>query len=121
MVRGIQQSVFDTTENKYIRLFLYKYFKIKAVVSLPQLVFEPYTSTKTSILFAQKKTSDEVSAWNSAWNDASSDYSKLKTRVENLMAVHNGIKEKKKLPSIKDMTADEEKAIIRKMRKNYLS
>lgn len=117
----LPESVFDTTENKYIRLFLYKYFKIKAVVSLPQLTFEPYTSTKTSILFAQKKTSDEVFAWNSAWNDASSDYSKLKTRVENLMAVHDGIKEKKKLPSIKDMTADEEKAIIRKMLKNYLT
>lgn len=31
----LPESVFDTTENKYIRLFLYKYFKIKAVVSLP--------------------------------------------------------------------------------------
>ncbi|MCA9496555.1 MAG: N-6 DNA methylase, partial [Nanoarchaeota archaeon] len=28
----LPESVFDTTENKYIRLFLYKYFKIKAVV-----------------------------------------------------------------------------------------
>jgi hypothetical protein len=117
----LPESVFDTTENKYIRLFLYKYFKIKAVVSLPQLTFEPYTSTKTSILFAQKKTSDEVSAWNSAWIAASSEYSKLKTRVGNLMAVHDGIKEKKKLPSIKEMTPDEEKATIRKILKNYLT
>lgn len=31
----LPESVFDTTENKYIRLFLYKFFKIKAVVSLP--------------------------------------------------------------------------------------
>jgi len=30
--------------------------KIGAVVSLPQLTFEPFTSTKTSLLFAQKKT-----------------------------------------------------------------
>lgn len=117
----LPESVFDTTENKYIRLFLYKYFKIKAVVSLPQLAFEPYTSTKTSILFAQKKTSDEVIAWNDAWNIASNEYSKLKTRVENLMAVHDGTKEKKKLPSIKEMTADEEKATIRRMLKNYLT
>lgn len=117
----LPESVFDTTENKYIRLFLYKYFKIKAIVSLPQLAFEPYTSTKTSLLFAQKKTSDEVSAWNAAWNAASSEYSKLKTRVENLIAVHDGTKEKKKLPSIKEMTADEEKATIRRMLKNYLT
>ena len=56
----LPESVFDTTENKYIRLFIYKYFKIKSVVSLPQLTFEPYTSTKTSILFIQKKTKHEV-------------------------------------------------------------
>jgi len=88
----LPESVFDTTENKYIRLFLYKYFKIKAVVSLPQLAFEPYTSTKTSLLFAQKKTSAEVEKWNKAWDEASKEYSKLKTRVENLIAVHDGIK-----------------------------
>ena len=51
----LPESVFDTTENKYIRLFLYKYFKIKAIVSLPQVTFAPYTPTKTSILFAQKR------------------------------------------------------------------
>ncbi len=41
----LPESVFDTTENKYIRLFLFKYFNIKAIVSLPQITFEPYTST----------------------------------------------------------------------------
>ncbi len=117
----LPESVFDTTENKYIRLFLYKYFKIKAIVSLPQLAFEPFTSTKTSILFAQKKTSDEVIAWDNYWDTASNEYSKLKTRVENLIAVHDGTKEKKKLSSIKEMTADEEKATIRRMLKNYLT
>jgi type I restriction enzyme M protein len=59
----LPESVFDTTENKYIRLFIYKYFNIKAVVSLPQLAFAPYTTTKTSILFAQKKTKEEVDKW----------------------------------------------------------
>jgi type I restriction enzyme M protein len=56
----LPESVFDTTENKYIRLFIYKYFKVKAVVSLPQVAFEPYTSTKTSLLFLQKKTKAEL-------------------------------------------------------------
>ena len=51
----LPESVFDTAENKYIRLFLFRYFNIKAIVSLPQLTFAPFTSTKTSILFAQKK------------------------------------------------------------------
>lgn len=117
----LPESVYDTTENKYIRLFLYKYFKIKAVVSLPQLAFEPYTSTKTSLLFAQKKTAEEVSKWDAEWNKASSEYAKLKTRVENLIAVHDGAKEKKRLPSIKDMTLAEETGVIRRILKGYLT
>lgn len=117
----LPESVFDTTENKYIRLFLYKYFKIKAVVSLPQLAFEPYTSTKTSILFAQKKTKEEIAAWNEAWDTASKDYSQLKTRVDNLISVYNGKKLKAKLPSIKNLTADEEVALLQKMLKNYIT
>lgn len=117
----LPESVFDTTENKYIRLFLYKYFKIKAVVSLPQLAFEPYTSTKTSILFAQKKTKSEVEAWNRAWDKASKEWQTLKTRVENLIGVHNGLKQKAKLPSIRDLTAAEEKAVLRRMLKAYIT
>lgn len=117
----LPESVFDTTENKYIRLFLYKYFKIKAVVSLPQLAFEPYTSTKTSILFAQKKTKSEVEAWNSAWEEACREWQTLKTRTENLIAVHDGLKQKAKLPSIRDLTSEEETDIIRRMLKAYIT
>lgn len=78
----LPESVFDTTENKYIRLFIYKYFKVKAVVSLPQVTFEPYTSTKTSLLFAQKKTTDEIEQWNNLWNKYSNEWGLLKTRCE---------------------------------------
>ncbi len=117
----LPESVFDTTENKYIRLFIYKYFKIKAVVSLPQITFEPYTSTKTSILFAQKKTKNEILLWNEAWNEASKEYSKLKTRVENLIAVYDGTKEKNKLPSIKGLSAKEESQVICDMLYNCIT
>jgi len=117
----LPESVFDTTENKYIRLFLYKYFKIKAVVSLPQLTFEPYTSTKTSILFAQKKTKEEIENWNEVWNEASKQYNLLKTRVENLIAVSDGTKDKKKLKSIKDLTSSEETEIVKRMLKSYIT
>ena len=79
----LPESVFDTSDNKYIRLFIYKYFVIKAVVSLPQVTFAPFTPTKTSILFAQKKTSYEISRWNTVWQEKSKEYSKLKTKCEN--------------------------------------
>lgn len=117
----LPESVFDTTENKYIRLFLYKYFTVKAVVSLPQISFEPYTSTKTSILFAQKKTAAEVKAWNDAWDSASKEYSHLVTQAKNLIAVANGTKQKAKLPSIKNLTAEQERKVLARMLKNYLT
>lgn len=115
----LPESVFDTTENKYIRLFIYKYFKVKAVVSLPQLTFEPYTSTKTSLLFAQKKTKVEIRDWDKLWSKYSTNWSNLKTRCENLMAVYLDGKDKKKLPSIKDLRGAEEKEVLSRMLKNY--
>lgn len=116
----LPESVFDTTENKYIRLFLYKYFKIKAVVSLPQSTFAPFTNTKTSILFAQKKTKREIQQWNSIWADCSKEYSHLKTRVENLLNVYEGKKKRNKLPSIKDLTTEQEREIIDRFLKAYI-
>lgn len=77
----LPESVFDTTENKYIRLFLFKYFNVKAIVSLPQVTFEPYTSTKTSLLFAQKKTKKQIEQWNELWDKYGKEWSLLNTRV----------------------------------------
>jgi type I restriction enzyme M protein len=77
----LPESVYDTTENKYIRLFLFKYFNVKAIVSLPQVTFEPFTSTKTSLLFAQKKTKKQVEDWNTLWNKYGNEWSLLKTRI----------------------------------------
>jgi len=94
----LPESIFDTTENKYIRLFIFKYFKIKAVISLPDTTFAPYTPTKTSILFAQKN---------------------IKTRVENIIKVFEGKGNKIKLKSIKDLTEVQEKDMLKKMLKNY--
>lgn len=103
----LPESVYDTTENKYIRLFLFKYFKIKAIVSLPQLTFDPYTKTKTSLLFAQKKTKQEVEEWNSLWNKYGSEWGKLKTRVVryyNFFVKNEKIS--KKYAWVKELTTD---------------
>lgn len=116
----LPESVFDTTENKYIRLFLYKYFKIKAVVSLPQLTFEPYTSTKTSLLFAQKKTKAEIEKWNELWSKYSKEWNNLKTRCENLIAVYLHKKDRKKYSSISNLNETEEKEILARMLKDYI-
>lgn len=103
----LPESVFDTTENKYIRLFLYKYFFVRAVISLPQVTFEPFTSTKTSLLLAQRKTDAEIREWNEIWTKHSNEYSKLKTRAENYVKVYIEGEDKKKFPSIKTDTDDD--------------
>lgn len=116
----LPESVFDTTENKYIRLFLFKYFKIKAVVSLPQVTFEPFTSTKTSLLFAQKKTESEVVEWNTRWDKFQSEWSKLNTRVLNYISVYIKGEKKEKYPSIKSDSDKDSLKNIHYFLKDYL-
>ncbi|MCK5476634.1 MAG: hypothetical protein KAI55_01820 [Candidatus Aenigmarchaeota archaeon] len=103
-----------------MRLFIYKYFKVKAVVSLPQLTFEPFTSTKTSLLFAQKKTKLEIEEWNKLWSKYSNEWNNLKTKCENFVKVYLEDKDREKLPSIKDLTETEEKEFLTRMLKDYI-
>lgn len=113
----LPESVFDTTENKYIRLFLFKYFNVKAIVSLPQVTFEPFTSTKTSLLFAQKKTKKQVEQWNTLWDKYGKEWSLLKTRVTDYVKYFvKGDKLNKKWA--KDVVADIEKENFENIKTN---
>jgi len=113
----LPESVFDTTENKYIRLFLFKYFNVKAIISLPQVTFEPYTSTKTSLLFAQKKTKKQVEQWNTLWDKYGKEWGLLKTRVTDYVKYFvKGDKLNKKWA--KDVVADIEKENFENIKTN---
>ena len=84
----LPESVFDTTENMYVRLFLFKYFWIKAIVSLAggkRSPFSPYTSTKTCLLLAQKKTKEEIKEWNTVWNRKEREYANLRSKLRELL------------------------------------
>jgi type I restriction enzyme M protein len=124
----LPESVFDTTENKYIRLFLFKYFNVKAIVSLPQVTFEPYTSTKTSLLFAQKKTKSQVEQWNELWDKYGKEWAKLKTRIVRYFDYFvNGAKLSRKFAWVKELTTDlnilmerEDKEAVEVINKNDL-
>ncbi|OHB36690.1 MAG: hypothetical protein A2Y09_00280 [Planctomycetes bacterium GWA2_39_15] len=100
-----------------MRLFLFKYFNIKAVVSLPVLTFEPYTSTKTSLLFAQKKTAKEVVQWNELWDKCGKEWSLLKTRVNDYIQFFVEEKELNKKWA-KDVVDDIEKENWDNIKKN---
>jgi type I restriction enzyme M protein len=62
----IPESILNTGEAINTRLFLYRNFWIRAIVSLPRNVFID-TPTLTSLLFAQKKTAKEILEWDKAW------------------------------------------------------
>jgi type I restriction enzyme M protein len=107
----LPESVFDVTANKYVRLFLYKYFWIKAIVSLPELAFQPYTPTKTSLLFAQKKTPEEVKEWDKLWNTYLNEYHLIRKRIEDLFKVRKGVldyekSQKELVDNLKELLGD---------------
>jgi len=77
----LPESVFDTSSNRGIRLFLFKYFKVFGIISLTAEAFSPYTTTKTNILFAEKKTNAEVLRWNEAWERHIMRYRKLRYEI----------------------------------------
>lgn len=51
----IPESVLDGERADVVRKFMIKYFHIKAVVSLPEDTFAPFTTVKTSVLFLEKR------------------------------------------------------------------
>src|SRR6202008_1853090 len=48
------------------------------IVSLPYSAFNPFTSTKTCLLFARKRTLEEVNAFDAAWKSAAGQYKTLR-------------------------------------------
>jgi type I restriction enzyme M protein len=63
----LPESFFSTAENLPARLFLLAHFDIKAIVSLPPTAFQPWTPTRTSLLFAQKKRPKAEAMWKAAF------------------------------------------------------
>jgi len=107
----LPESFFDTSENMYIRLFLYKYFRVLGVVSLPggkDGAFQPYTGTKTNLLFAQKKTRQEVELFEKQWRIYSNEFQKIKRTIESIK------KGKFKL------SEDEAKKMVKRYLKHFL-
>lgn len=117
----LPESVFDTTENRYIRVFLFRFFKVVAVVSLPQVAFEPYTQTKTSLLFARKKTAIELADWDRRWQEATKEWVNLVTRVENYRKVFVEGAAQSRFPSIKDHAEDEVRDNIGRILRSVLT
>jgi type I restriction enzyme M protein len=62
----LPESVLNAKEMAEVRLFLYRHFHLRTIVTMPRNIFID-TPTLTSLLFAQKKTAGEIAAWDAAW------------------------------------------------------
>lgn len=103
----LPESFFAVQDDMVGRLFLYKHFNLKAVVSLPNHAFEPHTTTSTSLLFASKKTKEEEKTFNNDWESMSRIFdSKMNSILATIPARRNevnfikGIKTKDNIQSI---------------------
>jgi type I restriction enzyme M protein len=73
----LPEAVLDTSSNADVRIFLLQHFKIEAVVALPYDAFRPFTSTKTCIVLASKRSAEDVQKWKAAWDEISSNSGKI--------------------------------------------
>ena len=80
----LPETVFTATDTEQVRLMIYRYFHVKAVISLPYLTFQPFTSTKTSLLFAQKKNLDEVKEYDQLWNKHKDSFRELNKEIASI-------------------------------------
>ena len=83
----LPESFFSVEDGINARLFLYKHFNIKAIVSLPNHAFSPHTTTSTSLLFANKKTTEEELKFQEAWDKITVAFDEKYSRFNALVSV----------------------------------
>ena len=83
----LPESFFSVEDDVEGRLFLYKHFNIKAIVSLPNHAFSPHTTTSTSLLFASKKTEEEEERFQKLWDEFSTSFDEKYSRFVSVLSV----------------------------------
>ena len=83
----LPESFFSVKDDIQGRLFLYKHFNIKAIVSLPNHAFSPHTTTSTSLLFASKKTEEEEERFQELWDEFLASFDEKYSRFGSVLSV----------------------------------
>ena len=83
----LPESFFSVEDDIQGRLFLYKHFNIKAIVSLPNHAFSPHTTTSTSLLFASKKTENEEERFQELWDEFLASFDEKYSRFGSILSV----------------------------------
>lgn len=95
----LPQSVFNSKDMSDVRLFLYRFFNVKCIVSMPRNIFID-TPTLTSLLFAEKKAGAEIAAWDVEWQAAYADSeARIKAAAQALRKPNTKVKTAKQVAS----------------------
>ena len=86
----LPESFFSVGDGIEGRLFLYKHFNIKAIVSLPNHAFSPHTTTSTSLLFASKKTEGEEKRFQELWEEFLTSFNEKYSRFHGIQSTPKG-------------------------------
>jgi len=62
----LPESLLNAKEMISVRLLLYRFFYVRAIVSMPRNIFID-TPTLTSLIFAEKKSKEDIAAWDAVW------------------------------------------------------
>ena len=86
----LPDSVFDTNENLYIRMFLYRFFHIKAVVSLPVVQLPALHADEDEPAVRSEEDQERSrEAWDAAWRKAANEYGKLRRHRHRQFVLRN--------------------------------
>lgn len=80
----LPESFFSVEDDSPGRIFLYKHFNIKFIVSLPNFTFLPHTNTSTSLLFAEKKSSAEENEFSDLWEGKNNLFDSISGKIFSL-------------------------------------
>ena len=84
----LPQGKFNNSSLTFIREWILKKARLLAVVGLHPNTFKPHTGTKTSVLFLQKYTQDQLAQITQVHNDVAVACPDYVSEIKNLLAVH---------------------------------
>jgi len=86
----LPQGKFNNSSLAYIREWILKKARLLAVVGLHPNTFKPHTGTKTSVLFVQKYTEEQLTAITRVHDEVAKDCPAYEDEIQTLLDSHDG-------------------------------